>query len=98
MNKKRTEELSDEKPVVHFVKGDDEDMLPDEYSAEDLGKGVKNPFAGKIKKQITIRIEPETIEYFKKQAAETGIPYQTLINYVLNDYVKNDKVPKIIFE
>ncbi len=33
-----------------------------------------------LKRQITIRIEDETIEYFKSLAAESGIPYQNLIN------------------
>ena len=40
----------------------------------------KNPYAKRIKKQITINIDEETITYFKGIAADSGIPYQTLIN------------------
>ena len=46
----------------------------------DFSKGVKNPYSKKLKKQITIRIDSESIDYFKKQAAEVGISYQNLIN------------------
>ena len=37
---------------------------------------VKNPYSKKLKKQISIRIEDDTVEYFKKLASEIGIPYQ----------------------
>lgn len=48
-------------------------------------KGRKNPFAKKLKKQITIRIGIDTLEYFKELADETGIPYQKLIDSYLTD-------------
>ena len=48
-------------------------------------KSRKNPYARKLKKQITLRLDPEVIEYFKQKAGETGIPYQTLINLYLQD-------------
>ena len=48
-------------------------------------KSRKNPYARKLKKQITLRLDPEVIEYFKQKAEETGIPYQTLINLYLQD-------------
>jgi predicted DNA binding CopG/RHH family protein len=44
-----------------------------------------NPYARKLKKQITIRIEEPTINYFKEVASETGITYQNLINLYLSD-------------
>ena len=50
---------------------------------------VKNPYAKELKKQITIKVSPSVIDYFKKEAQRTGIPYQTLINLYLNDCVKN---------
>lgn len=52
----------------------------------------------KQKKQITINIDISTIEYFKAQSEETGIPYQTLINLYLRDCVKNNKHPNISWE
>ena len=61
----------------------------------DFSKAKKNPYANKLKKQITIRIENETIEYFKKIAAETDIPYQKLINLFLRDCAEKKKKPEI---
>jgi predicted DNA binding CopG/RHH family protein len=51
----------------------------------DFSKSVKNPYAKRLKKQITIRIDEETIFYFKKMAENKGIPYQSLINLYLRD-------------
>ena len=53
--------------------------------AYDFSKGKKNPYASRLKKQVTIRLEAGTIEYFKDLAEEVGIPYQTLINLYLRD-------------
>lgn len=51
----------------------------------DFSKSVKNPYAKKLKKQITIRIDDATIAYFKEMADAKGIPYQSLINLYLRD-------------
>ena len=51
----------------------------------DFTNAVKNPYAKRMKKQITINIDADTIEYFKSMAAGSGIPYQTLINLYLAD-------------
>ena len=51
----------------------------------DFSKGKKNPFASRLKKQVTIRLEEGTVAYFKNLSEETGIPYQTLINLYLRD-------------
>lgn len=51
----------------------------------DFSKAEKNPYAKRLKKQITINIDAETIDYFKSMAANSGIPYQTLINLYLTD-------------
>jgi predicted DNA binding CopG/RHH family protein len=48
-------------------------------------KRRKNPYAKKLKKQITIRLDEETIQYFKGLAEETDMPYQNLINLYLRD-------------
>ena len=51
----------------------------------DFSDSVQNPYAQKLKKQITIRLDEDTIEYFKNMAEEKGIPYQSLINLYLRD-------------
>ncbi|HEX9654961.1 MAG TPA: CopG family antitoxin [bacterium] len=61
----------------------------------DFSKSIKNPYTKKLKKQITIRIESETIEYFKKLAEETDIPYQKLINLFLRDCAQKELKPSI---
>ena len=53
----------------------------------------KNPYAKKLKKQITIRLGVDVIEYFKGLAEETGIPYQNLINLYLRDCAISGKKP-----
>ncbi|MBL4661757.1 MAG: BrnA antitoxin family protein [Alcanivoracaceae bacterium] len=57
----------------------------------DFSKSKKNPYAKRLKKQITIRIEEETIIYFKEMAEEKGIPYQSLINLYLRDCAKEHR-------
>ena len=57
----------------------------------DFSNGVKNPYAPQLKKQITINLDTETVEYFKAQAEETGIPYQKLINFYLSDCVRQKR-------
>ena len=51
----------------------------------DFSKARRNPYAKRLKKQITIRPDEPTIAYFKQVAAASGIPYQTLINLYLRD-------------
>ena len=62
----------------------------DEYDIKNLNPR-KIPYAKKLKKQITINIDNRVIEYFKEQAQETGIPYQTLINLYLADCADQNK-------
>ena len=57
----------------------------------DFSNARKNPYAKKLKKQITINIDSDTIDYFKAQAENTGIPYQTLIDLYLADCAANKK-------
>ncbi len=56
-------------------------------------KGRKNPYAQKLKKQITIRIGVDVLAYFKDLSEDTGIPYQNLINLYLRDCVVSGKKP-----
>ena len=54
-------------------------------------KGHKNPYAKKLKKQVTIRMGVDVIDYFKNLSEETGIPYQNLINLYLRDCVQSKR-------
>jgi predicted DNA binding CopG/RHH family protein len=57
----------------------------------DFSKAKKNPYIKKLRKQITIRIDEDTIDYFKRQAEKTGIAYQNLINLYLSDCAIHSK-------
>ncbi|KAB2935551.1 MAG: BrnA antitoxin family protein [Leptonema illini] len=64
----------------------------------DFSKAKKNPYARRLKKQITIRINSEAIDYFKSMAEETGIPYQNLIDLYLLDCAKRHKKIELSFK
>lgn len=51
----------------------------------------KNPYTNRLKKQVTINIDNDTIEYFKDQSEKSGLPYQTLINLYLADCAANER-------
>ncbi len=51
----------------------------------DFSKGRRNPYAARLKRSVTIRLDSFTVDYFKAMAGEIGIPYQTLINLYLRD-------------
>ena len=69
--------------------------MKEEY---DFSNAKKNPYAKKLKQQITINIDTDTIEYFKKQSDISGIPYQTLINLYLTDCAVNNKQLQISWQ
>lgn len=70
--------------------------MRDEYDIKKLNPR-KNPYAGKLKKQITMNINVETVDYFKLMSEENGIPYQTLINMYLSDCVENKRQLKMVW-
>jgi len=55
----------------------------------------KNPYASKLKRQVTIRMGDDVVSYFKELAEETGIPYQSLINLYLKDCVAQGRKPDL---
>lgn len=61
----------------------------------DFTKATRNPYLGKLKQQITIRLDAEVIQYFKDLAEQTGVKYQQLINLYLLDCARNQKKPRI---
>ncbi len=57
----------------------------------DFSKGRRNPYAKRLKRQVTIRLDEPTITYFREVSVETGIPYQTLINLYLRECATSRK-------
>lgn len=54
-------------------------------------KSRRNPHAKRLKRQVTLRMGSNVIEYFKEMSEETGIPYQSLINLYLQDCVESNR-------
>ena len=61
----------------------------------DFSKARPSPYVKALKRQVTIRLEVASIEYFKKMAADLGMPYQHLINLYLRDCIKSHKRPTL---
>ena len=57
----------------------------------DFSKAKPNPYARRLKQQVTIRLDQDTIGYFKNLSEETGVPYQTLINLYLRECASSGK-------
>lgn len=64
--------------------------MRDHYDFANM-RGRKNPYTKYLKQPITIRLDRDTIDYFKSLAAEMDIPYQTIINLYLRDCVANQR-------
>ncbi len=64
--------------------------MREEYEISKLNPRV-NPYAKSLKKQVTINLNSEVVDYFKNQSVSTGVPYQTLINLYLIDCVRHNK-------
>lgn len=61
----------------------------------DFSESVKNPYAKKLKRQVTIRLDEDTIAYFKNLAEQKDLPYQSLINLYLRDCAQSHKDLKL---
>ena len=68
-----------------------------EYDIDKLNPR-KNPYAKELKTQVTIKLTPSVIDYFKNESIETGIPYQTLINLYLVNCVNEKKKLNMTWE
>ena len=88
------ESYRQEKQITLKPHSMEENKMRDNY---DFSNGIKNPYADKLKKQITIRLDDTVIDYFKNMAEETGMPYQNIINYYLLDCVKEKKHLELAF-
>ncbi|MEX0902826.1 MAG: BrnA antitoxin family protein [Pseudohongiellaceae bacterium] len=54
-------------------------------------KGKKSPYTKYLKQPVTMRLDKDSVEYFKSLAEESGIPYQTLVNLYLRECAANEK-------
>ena len=68
--------------------------MKEEYDLSKM-ESRKNPYAKALKKQVTIRVRPDVIDYFKDMSEESGIPYQSLINLYLQDCVSEHRKLKM---
>lgn len=64
----------------------------------DFSQSKKNPYAKKLKQQVTIRLDVDTIAYFKNLAESQEIPYQSLINLYLRDCALKHKILQLKWE
>ena len=58
-------------------------------------KGRRNPYVRFLKQSVTIRLDRDTVAYFKELAERTGLPYQHLINLYLRDCALRRKEPSL---
>lgn len=63
----------------------------------DFSKGVKNPYVKPQKAMVTMRLDKETVDYFKALAQEINMPYQSLINAYLADCAAKKKKPTLVW-
>ena len=64
--------------------------MKNEYNLRKM-KNRPNPYVKRLKKQLTIRMGVDIIDYFKAMASQTGIPYQNLINLYLRECVLSQR-------
>jgi predicted DNA binding CopG/RHH family protein len=64
-------------------------------SEYDFSQSSKNPYVKRLKRQITIRLDAASVDYFKQMAADLGMPYQNLINLFLRDCATRKRRPMI---
>ncbi len=67
-------------------------MMRESY---DFSAAKPNPYARRLKKQLTIRIDESSLDYFRALSQELGIPYQTLINLYLGDCARSGRRPSL---
>ncbi len=69
--------------------------MRDEYA---FSNSVRNPYIKYLKRQVTIRLDIPTIEYFKELSDDVGMPYQSLINHYLRECAESKKRPLMKWE
>jgi len=72
----------------------DEMKMKAEYDLSQM-KSRRNPYAARLKQQVTLRVGIDVLDYFKTMAEETGIPYQRLIHLYLRDCAASHRTLKL---
>ncbi|RGG45258.1 antitoxin [Ruminococcus sp. AF21-11] len=71
--------------------------MREEYDIKNLNPR-RNPYTNRLKKQVTINLDSNIVDYFKRMSESSGIPYQTLINLYLSDCVSNNRQMNIMWK
>lgn len=71
--------------------------MREEYDIKNLNPR-RNPYTNSLKKQVTINLDSNIVDYFKRMSESSGIPYQTLINLYLSDCVSNNRQMNIMWK
>ncbi|HEX2688264.1 MAG TPA: BrnA antitoxin family protein [Kofleriaceae bacterium] len=56
-------------------------------------KKAKPKYLRRMKAAVTMRLDTSVIAYFRLLANDIGMPYQSLINYVLSEYASRKLQP-----
>ena len=67
-------------------------------SSYDFSNSRPNPYIDQLRKEVVLKIDTDTIDYFQALEGKTGISYQNLINLYLTDCVVHQKGPKIVWQ
>lgn len=54
-----------------------------------MGRVGRPPLGDRARQLIAIRLDPNVLKGLRKEAARRNVGYQTLVNRVLADYVRN---------
>lgn len=65
---------------------------PNQETLDAMAEVVENPYV-RQKTTITIRLDKETVDYFKNLSAEIKIPYQRLMSAYLTDCAMKQRKP-----
>ena len=57
----------------------------------DFSDSKPNPYAKRMERQITVRLDEDTIAYFEAMATRKGLPYQSLITLYLRECAESDR-------
>ena len=77
---------------MNKIKSEIDEIDEIDLTKVDWSKAKKNPYVKYFKKQVTINLDIEVLDYFKKMSEKSRIPYQILINSYLYDCAINDKL------
>jgi len=78
--------MINEKELIQEIESDEWQPVKDVNKEKEK---LKNAVREKYKKRIiSIRLSEADIRKLKKKSLETGIPYQTLISFLIHQYVE----------